>query len=192
VTLVGALFAEASGENQDGSTALRWLPAMGEGENAMAGLSSSAGFTPYGYLRNPFAVARSWGDGDGGGLRSTREQPGFGWEYPWPRSPIAGAGLELGCRLGERSWQSRAEFADLGYHSACHSCLVFSYDWSLPGMEVHARFLLAERDVVLCIVDWEPAGVSGNLDALSPHPAQLQIRLRGSDGGWHRGAGLPG
>src|SRR5512133_780349 len=101
----------------------------------------SSHFTPYGYLRNPFAVARSWEEGEGGGLRATLERPGFGWEYPWPRRPAAGAALELGCSLGGRSLSSRAEFADFGFHSAYHSCLVFSYDWTLPGLAVHARFL---------------------------------------------------
>lgn len=133
-------------------------------------------FTPFGYLRNPFAVARRWDDAEGGGLRATVERPGFGWVYPWPRSPIAGAGLELGCSLGDRSWRSRAEFAELDYSSALHSCLVFSYDWRLAQFELHARFLLAERDVLLCIVDVQPLG---GAQGASP---RLQLRLQG----WRR------
>ena len=138
-------------------------------------------FTPYGYLRNPFAVARDWEGGEGGGLRATLERPGFGWEYPWARRPTAGAGLELGCRLGERSWRSRADFAGLGYRSTHHSSLVFSYDWSLSGLNVHARFLLAGRDALLCIVDFEPesgAWASGD----GSMPVLLELSLRG----WRR------
>lgn len=132
------------------------------------------GSTPYGYLRNPYAVAHSWEHGQGGGLRATLERPGFGWVYPWARSPRAGGALELGCSLGGRPWRSRSEFAELGLHSARHSCLVFSYDWQVGGVELSAQFLLAERDVLLCLVDVEPTEAARQRAA----PA-LHLRLHG-------------
>ena len=166
--------------------------------------SDPLNYTPFGYLRNPYAIARSWEEGEGGGLRATLERPGFGWEYPWPRRPTAGAGIELACRMGQRSWRSRADFAELGYHSEHHSCLVFSYDWDLPGLAVHARFLLAERDVLLCMVDVEPKTDVGSLGDISRAAVRLEICLRGwrrdaevsarlvgSDGLVDLGAGLP-
>ncbi|MBI4493168.1 MAG: hypothetical protein HY690_10300 [Chloroflexi bacterium] len=155
-------------------------------------------YTPFGYLRNPFAVARSWEEGEGGGLRATLERPGFGWVYPWPRQPSSGAGLELGCSLGAHTWHTRADFAQLGYRSAHHSCLVFSYDWRLAGLELHACFLLAERDVLLCVVDVQPrAAVDGSTPLLHlrlhgwRRAGAARARLVGQDGLVELGAEVP-
>ena len=139
-------------------------------------------FTPFGYLRNPFAAARSWEEGEGGGLRATLERPGFGWEYPWPRGPTAGAGLELGCGLGERSWRSRADFAELGYHSAYHSSLVFSYDWRLPGLDVRPASCWPSGTCCCAWWTWSPTSGAGASGGGSLAEARLEISLRG----WRR------
>jgi hypothetical protein len=131
-------------------------------------------FTPFGCLRNPFAVAQSWEHAEGGGLRSTLERPGFGWVYPWARAPRAGGALELGCAFDARRWDTRAEFQELGLRSVHHSCLVFSYDWEVGGLAFSAKLVLAERDVLLCVVDVATNTVPSGLEQL-----ELHLRLHG-------------
>jgi hypothetical protein len=82
-------------------------------------------YTPHGYLANPFAVAHSWTEGEGGCLRSTRNQVGFGWQLPWSLRAQAGVDLVVELRGDGQSLVTRADFADAGLISPHHTSNLF-------------------------------------------------------------------
>src|SRR3712207_1215331 len=91
-------------------------------------------YTPFGYLANPTAFARSWREGSGGALRSTEERPGFGWWYPFHQRARAVYALEAALTFDGRCYESRADWAALGLHSAHHGARLFSYDASAEAL----------------------------------------------------------
>ena len=114
-------------------------------------------YTPHGYLANPHAFARSWSDGHGGNLRSTREAVGFGWLYPWARDASAGAQIELGVDDAV----CRADFERMStFHAPRHSSLLFEYTWMHAGLDGRARFVLLGQDELGLEVEIE-SGVDG-------------------------------
>ena len=60
-------------------------------------------YTPHGYLANPFAVAHSWTEGEGGCLRTSREYLGLGWQLPWTQNAKASVELIVRSLDGEIS-----------------------------------------------------------------------------------------
>jgi hypothetical protein len=99
-------------------------------------------YTPFGYLANPYAVARSWSEGKGGNLRSTDDSVGFGWLYPWARGAEAGAQIEIGVGRGSELMLARSDFERAGLYASHHSANLFEYTWSCWGVTWCARFVL--------------------------------------------------
>src|SRR4051794_10112044 len=117
-------------------------------------------YTPHGYLANPFAVAHSWSEGEGGCLRTSREHLGLGWQFPWAQN--AKASVELVIRLegdGQR-FEKRADFAALGLVSTHHSANLFVYRWEALGRIWTAAFTLIERDMLGLAVTWAPVAMT--------------------------------
>jgi hypothetical protein len=107
-------------------------------------------FTPFGYLRNPAHVARSWTDTSGGNLRTSPDRVGVEWAYPVGRDPSARVGLGVQTTVDGRACSSRTEFEPLGLTSRYHSCLIFGFDWQSEGLQVEVRLFLADPDA-LCL-----------------------------------------
>src|SRR4051812_27199467 len=112
-------------------------------------------YTPHGYLANPFAVAHSWTDGEGGCLRTSREYLGLGWQLPWALKAQASVELIVqlegdGQRLGRR-----ADFAAAGLTSPHHSATLFVYQWEALGRRWEAAYTLVERDMLGLQVSWQ-------------------------------------
>src|SRR4051812_11321985 len=103
-------------------------------------------YTPFGYLANPFHLARTYSDVEGGLLRSTDDVIGFGWVEPIPRRPKLEADVALAIRWKGQLYQLRSDFARLGYRSAHHSSQLFSYDWELDTVRSSFAIALAGRD----------------------------------------------
>ncbi len=105
-------------------------------------------YTPFGYLANPFHRARSWSQTEGGLLRSTNDVVGFGWVEPTAQKVEYEAAIVLVLRWGGRVYQTRADFARLGYRSRHHTSALFSFDWEMGRVVGRMRIALAERDIV--------------------------------------------
>jgi hypothetical protein len=110
-------------------------------------------YTPYGYLANPAARATSWEDLRGGTLRTPGDVVGMGWHYPWDRHPRATVELVLRLTAGERRYAGRDDWAALGLHSAYHSVLLFSYNWSAGDVAGEFRCCLADPDTLVGVVE---------------------------------------
>jgi len=115
-------------------------------------------YTPFGYLANPYHRARSWTEFEGGLVRSTDDGVGFGWVEPTARKPTSDVSVALGLRWKGRTYQSRSDFARLGYRSAHHSTQLFSYDWELDTVRGSLAFALAGRDELVARLSLENAG----------------------------------
>jgi hypothetical protein len=103
-------------------------------------------FTPFGYLRNPGHRASSWGEVEGGNLRTATDWLGVEWVYPLQRDPVASRGI----RLQTSACQSRADFTAIGLTSRYHSANVIGFDWHADGWLVAARFFLIDDDALCC------------------------------------------
>src|SRR5713226_1343529 len=103
-------------------------------------------YTPFGYLANPYHRARTYADVEAGLLRSTDDVVGFGWVEPTARKPAREARIVLLLRWNGKVYQTRADFARLGYRSRHHSSSLFSYDWDLDFVSGSLSFVLADRD----------------------------------------------
>jgi hypothetical protein len=78
------------------------------------GALSTPDLTPFGYLRNPGHRARSWGDVEGGNLRTGSDWPGVEWVYPLQRDPIAGAGITITSPCARTSHYRTALVMEIG------------------------------------------------------------------------------
>jgi hypothetical protein len=113
-------------------------------------VNGSAGdFTPFGYLRNPTHSATSWQHTSGGNLRTAPDRLGLEWVYPVGRDPTTRVGLGFETFVNGRVYRTRADFDAIGLTSRYHSCLMFGFDWHIDGVQVEARFFLA-NDHALC------------------------------------------
>src|SRR5205085_12239673 len=114
-----------------------WLPGrrLGRGQAARvplrrarpcgAVLGALANFTPFGYLRNPGHRASSWGEVEGGNLRTALDWVGVEWVYPLQRDPRGSAGI----RLETSTRKTRADFTAVGLTSRYHSSNIMGLDW---------------------------------------------------------------
>jgi hypothetical protein len=128
-------------------------------------------FTPFGFLRNPFARASSWTQCEGGSLRTSEEVVGVEWTYPWYRDPAAGAGLCLVAWIDDALCQSRSDFGAVGYTSRQHTANVKGFDWFLGQVEVSARFFLVDDSLCLSVTVCHRG--------LTPHSLRLGLVTRG-------------
>ena len=109
---------------------------------------ASGDFTPFGYLRNPAHFASSWRETSGGNLRTAFDRLGVEWAYPVGRDPTTRIGLGLETVVDGRPCRARADFDAIGLTSRYHSCLIFGFDWQIDGVQVEARFFLANGDAL--------------------------------------------
>jgi hypothetical protein len=72
------------------------------------------------------------------------------WVYPVARDATARVGLGLETVVDGRACRTRADFGGIGLISHYHSCLIFGFDWQVDGLQVEARFFLA-NDHALCL-----------------------------------------
>lgn len=101
-------------------------------------------YTPYGYLANPYHRAHSWSDPVGGLLRTADDVIGLGWVEPTSRDVAYVAEITLAIRWNGRLYQTRSDFARLGYWSAHHSSRLFSFDWDCDQLHASLAFALAD------------------------------------------------
>ncbi len=128
-------------------------------------------YTPFGYLANPGAYARSWREGIGGALRSTDQRPGFGWWYPFQQRNQAGVALELGLEIDGRWFVPRADWAELGLHASHHGARLFTFEAAGDGLAVSASFFLAHADALVCVYQ----AVNGGAET---HEVRLSVQAR--------------
>jgi len=121
-------------------------------------------YTPHGYLANPYAVAHSWSEGDGGSLRSSREHVGFGWLLPWPQWSRVVVDLIVVLRRGAETLVTRADFAEHGLHAPHHASRLFVYRWQAFGRTWEASYTLVGRDRLGLSVTWTAPSSSVTLD----------------------------
>src|SRR5207248_2368093 len=114
-------------------------------------------YTPHGYLANPFAVAHSWSDGDGGSLRGSREYVGFDWLLPWTLRWQASVELLVALRGGSQTLAARADFSHADLRSPHHSATLFEYRWEAFERVWTASFTLVDRDQLGLEVTWTGA-----------------------------------
>jgi hypothetical protein len=117
-------------------------------------------YTPFGYLANPTAFARSWRVGEGGSLRSTDELPGFGWWYPFHQRAIASYALELQLQVDGRQYRTRRDWDALGLHAQRHGAALFTYAATRGDIALSADFFLAHQDALVCAVSVRNSGAS--------------------------------
>ena len=143
-------------------------------------------YTPHGYLANPFAVAHSWSEGEGGCLRTSREDIGFGWQLPWALR--AQAGLDLVVTLGDGRARvlRRAHFEGAGLHSPHHSANLFVYRWDWLGRTWEAAYTLVEQDVLGLQVTWRPWSDAAAAESAPEQTEPRQTRLTIGLVGWRR------
>ena len=115
-------------------------------------------YTPFGYLANPYHQAHDWEHSEAGLLRTTDAALGLGWVEPTARTVEREAAILLALRWNGRLYQTRADFARLGYWSAHHSAALFSYDWEMDQVRGCLRFALAERDLLVAELTLENRG----------------------------------
>src|SRR5688572_1788742 len=114
-------------------------------------------YTPHGYLANPSAVAHSWSEGEGGCLRTSREQLGLGWQLPWALRAQASIDLVVTLEGDGQRLLTRADFDAAGLHSPHHSANLFAFRWPGVGRIWEAAYTLLERDVLGIKVSWTPS-----------------------------------
>lgn len=110
-------------------------------------------YTPYGYLQNPYHIARHYGDVEGGNIRSSADMIGFGWVYPTERRAMIEVGLGLGLKVGDTWHTGRNDFP--GAHATHVSAHLFAYGGQVGPdnqIEYDVRYFLVERDVLGCLV----------------------------------------
>jgi len=140
---------------------------------------SDAGFpvdeyTPHGYLANPYSVAHSWSEGEGGCLRSSREYVGFGWQLPWALRAQASADLIVTLEADDQRLVTRADFDAAGLVSPHHSANLFVYRWEAFGRSWEAAYVLVEQDTLGVEVSWEQTS-----EAAALPEAQVGLALVG-------------
>ncbi|MFN8632761.1 MAG: hypothetical protein U0893_02825 [Chloroflexota bacterium] len=117
-------------------------------------------YTPHGYLANPFAVAHSWTDGEGGCLRTTRQRLGLGWQLPWALQARASLDLVVTLEGPTGRLARRVDFARVGLVSPHHSARLLVYRWEAFGRRWEASYTLVDRDTLGLDVSWQPLGDS--------------------------------
>jgi len=152
----------------------------------MSGTESRPGcppdaYTPHGYLANPYAVARSWSEGTGGCLRSSRNAVGFGWQLPWALRAEASLDLTVQLEGGGRRYKQRSDFADAGLITTEHSARVFTYQWQALGRVWTAAYTLVEQDTLGLELTWAPAPPTSSAPSALPE-ASITVALDG----WRR------
>ncbi|MDP8922986.1 MAG: hypothetical protein M3O34_08945 [Chloroflexota bacterium] len=141
-------------------------------------------YTPHGLLANPYAVARSWQEGSGGVLRSSREGVGLGWVYPWALGAEAGAELRVDIRYGGRQLFDAAGSDRV--RATHHSARLLELAWEGFGYDWTARLVLVTRDELGLEIaaerrsNPEEAG-QGRTDDVD-RPIQVEVALHG----WRR------
>jgi hypothetical protein len=128
----------------------------------------SGDFTPFGYLRNPGHWATSWQHTGGGNLRTAADRPGVEWAYPVGRDPTSRVGLGFETVVDGRPCRTRADFDAIGLTSRYHSCLIFGFDWQIDGVQIEARFFLANDDALCARL---------NVANRASDPRQVQVSL---------------
>jgi hypothetical protein len=130
-------------------------------------------YTPHGYLANPFAVARSWSESEGGCLRTTRDFIGLGWQLPWALR--AQASVDLVVTLGDDGPRQprRSTFGSASLVSPHHSANLFVYRWEELGRIWEAAYTLVERDVLGVQVTWQPSPERPGPAGFTPDPSGL-------------------
>jgi hypothetical protein len=106
-------------------------------------------YTPHGYLANPFAVAHSWTEGEGGCLRTSREYVGIGWQLPWALRAQASVELVVTLEGGGQRFERRADVASAGLISPHHSASLFVYRWEALGRVWEAAYTLSEPHLLV-------------------------------------------
>src|SRR5688572_3985436 len=113
-------------------------------------------YTPHGYLANPYAVAHSWSDVEGGCLRTSRDVVGLGWQLPWALATQASVNLVVSLEGDGQRLVTRADFDAAGLVSTHHSANLFVYRWEALGRRWEAAYTLVAQDVLGINVTWEP------------------------------------
>jgi hypothetical protein len=136
-------------------------------------------YTPFGYLANPYHLARSWTDVEGGLVRSTDDVVGFGWVEPTARKPTSDVHIALALRWKGQTYQTRSDFARLGYRAAHHSSQLFTYNWALDTVLGSLALALAGQDELIGKLSFENAGSL-------PHQCTVTVVTRAwsHDGKW--------
>jgi hypothetical protein len=107
-------------------------------------------FTPFGYLRNPGHQATAWQATRGGNLLTSTQWVGMEWVYPVARDPQTRVGLGVEMTVDGRAYRTRADFAAWRLRSHHRTSLIFGFDWDVEGIQVEARYFLADDDA-LCL-----------------------------------------
>ena len=139
-------------------------------------------YTPHGYLANPFAVAHSWSEGEGGCLRTSREYVGMGWQFPWALRAQASVDLIVTLESGDERLVTRADFDRAGLVSPHHSANLFVYRWEAFGQSWDASFMLIDEERLGVELEWSP------LPDTTVDPASAPIRLTIGLVGWRSGS----
>lgn len=143
-------------------------------------------YTPHGYLANPFAIAHSWTEGEGGCLCTSRDYVGLGWQLPWAQNARAGVELVVTLEGADgRRFERRADFKDTGLVSPHHSATLFVYRWEALGRAWEAAYTLAEPHLLVeeatlgLRISWQPV----TSDTTVPAP---EVTLSVALVGWRR------
>jgi hypothetical protein len=147
-------------------------------------------YTPHGYLANPFAVARSWTDGEGGCLRTSRQHLGLGWQLPWSLRAHASVDLIVAIQGGGRRFVRRADFDPAGLVSPHHSSTLLVYRWEALGRRWEAAYTLVQRDTLGLEIAWQAVDLDQyhSVAATDPDsPMAPDMSLTIGLVGWRRG-----
>ena len=145
-------------------------------------------YTPHGYLANPYAVARSWSEGEGGCLRTTRDFVGMGWQLPWALRAQASIDLIVTLASDDRRLEARADFDAAGLVSSHHSAILFVYRWEALGRRWEAAYTILEP---LLLPDENRLGLQVSWEPLSDSSGEAQdVALTVSLVGWRRDQSL--
>jgi|LSQX01.3.fsa_nt_gb hypothetical protein len=118
-----------------------------------AGLFPQGDYTPYGYLQNPYHVARSYQDTTGGNIRTPQDLVGIGWVYPTERVQYQEAALGFGLTVDGQTILTRDQFLKTGYVSRYHSAQILTYNTAFAGVEIHITHWLGDADSLVQVVE---------------------------------------
>lgn len=140
-------------------------------------------YTPHGLLANPYAIARSWKDGSGGVIRTSRAGVGLGWVYPWALGAEAHAELRVDVRQGGRPLFGGSQAVEGQLRATHHSARLLELAWEGFGYRWTASFVLVGADELGLEVATERLpgreDVASGGDTPVDQPLDVQVGLHG-------------